>query len=222
MCSSASSSVEIQISIRRLLRREVGRHLTRQAPVVENVGDRVCSQAVTAMDAAGHFAGGIKAGDSLAGLVEDLGVGVDLKSAHRVMCGRRHGRCVPRSLRELCFGVARKAAERISLKVLTELLPGFNGLDEIRWVDACVLCEFFKRFARINLLAVEKVLHANAVHVVTVLDEIRAFAGNHEEHAVGLRERGFGENVASAEFIHEALAVFVDIDAGSRGHLCAR
>ena len=55
----------------------------------QKVGQGVAAEAIAAVDAARDLTCGVEARDHVAVLVEDLGLLVDAKTAHRVVDGRR-------------------------------------------------------------------------------------------------------------------------------------
>ena len=163
------------------------------------------------MDATGDLASCKQVGDGLAGLLHDLGIGVDVHAAHGVVHGRHAGaQVVGGSLELVHLGAVVEVGVSASV---AHLVPVLNGLHELLGIDAGSLGDFLERvaleegaqvIAHLDLAGVS-VEQAGLIHASLVPQQVSDLAG------LGLD--GVGDDVAAVELLNEAVALGVHEDA---------
>ena len=111
---------------------------------------------------------GIQAFNGFAVCTHYLGLGIDLKAAHRVVHGRRHDRSTVRTVVQTVFGKAGAASERIAFLYLAEFIPSGHSLFQVGGIDACCLSKVIQRVACVGFVLTQQVSNLDAVGIAPV------------------------------------------------------
>ena len=169
----------------------------------QKVGQGVAAEAVAAVDAARDLTCGVEARDHVAVLVEDLGLLVDAKTAHRVVDGRRDRHGVERRLHDRIADEDLRHGERLRILGHGGLVVGLHGLLEVLPVDAGLAGKVFKR------VGLEGIAVGDGGLDLLLLD--RALVVDREGNLTGLLQDAVGDLVAATRFVDEAQAVAVNV-----------
>ena len=153
------------------------------------------------MDTTGHLTCCEQAGDDLAVLVQDFGVGDDLQAAHGVVhaCGDLDG-IVGSGIQLVCKAGAAEVGVVLGLNIA---VPGVHGLGQSGTVHADLLSQLLVGLALEGIALLDVALDDAGIIDHLLINDQPAVAA-------GLSDLSGGDNVTGTDFVNEALALGID------------